>query len=46
MTRITDEQANGCVRCWCGCKCWEHGKCVDCGTPVTEFPRQVLVCAA
>lgn len=21
----------GCDRCWCGCKYWEHDVCVDCG---------------
>lgn len=22
----------GCTRCHCGCKYWEHDRCVDCGT--------------
>jgi hypothetical protein len=27
---------NGVDRCVCGCKYWENGKCIDCGTPVTK----------
>jgi hypothetical protein len=41
MSTITDNQANGTVRCWCGCKYWTNGKCVDCHTSVTDFPDQI-----
>lgn len=29
--------AEGRVRCACGCKHWEHGRCVGCGAPVTVY---------
>jgi hypothetical protein len=25
----------GCDRCFCGCKYWEHDRCVDCGTHIS-----------
>lgn len=38
-----DEHGNetaqeGCDRCFCGCKYWEHDRCIDCGTHVTKIP--------
>lgn len=31
-------RVNGLDRCYCGCKYWEHDRCVDCGsaTPVDD----------
>ncbi len=31
------EAIEGCDRCYCGCKYWEHDTCIDCGTPVTAL---------
>ena len=28
----------GCDRCVCGCKYWEHDRCIDCGTHVNNRP--------
>lgn len=27
----------GVDRCFCGCKYWEHDRCIDCGTHVSEL---------
>lgn len=29
----------GCDRCFCGCKYWEHDRCIDCGTHVSQLPH-------
>ena len=29
----------GCDRCTCGCKYWEHDKCIDCGKHVDSIMR-------
>ena len=39
-----DEHGNfvaqeGCTRCECGCKYWEHDKCIDCGTHAIKAIR-------
>ena len=26
--------------CWCGCKYWEHDKCIDCGTHVSKSKQE------
>jgi hypothetical protein len=36
--------AEGCDRCFCGCKYWEADRCIDCGTHIlsvlnAEQPR-------
>ena len=28
----------GCDRCFCGCKYWEHDRCIDCSTHVRVIP--------
>ena len=28
----------GCDRCTCGCKYWEHDRCIDCGTAICNLP--------
>lgn len=33
----------GCDRCWCGSKYWEHDRCVDCGTPVWRVEQEASV---
>ena len=33
-----DEANEGVTKCFCGCKYWENGACVDCGTEVTKIP--------
>jgi ribosomal protein L37E len=33
------EAREGCDRCYCGSKYWEHDKCVDCGTEISECLR-------
>lgn len=30
-----DIAREGCDRCFCGCKYWEHDKCIDCGTDIS-----------
>lgn len=30
----------GCDRCACGCKYWEHDRCIDCGAHVSETKRE------
>ena len=30
----------GCDRCECGCKYWEHDKCIDCGKHVSEIKEE------
>lgn len=37
MSKRPDQHGNrrateGCSRCECGCKYWEHDVCIDCGT--------------
>ena len=27
----------GCDRCYCGCKYWEHDRCIDCGTHISQI---------
>jgi hypothetical protein len=33
-----DEANEGVTKCFCGCKYWENGICIDCGTSVTKIP--------
>ena len=33
-----DEANEGVTKCFCGCKYWEYGYCIDCGTPVESIP--------
>jgi hypothetical protein len=30
------EAREGCDRCYCGCKYWEHDTCIDCGTTIAQ----------
>lgn len=36
-----DYIAEGCVRCVCGSKYWEHTRCIDCGTDVSKYTEQL-----
>lgn len=39
-TLASDRQANGRVRCECGCKYWVEGKCFDCGSSMPRVKAQ------
>lgn len=32
---LTDDDIEGLVKCYCGCKYWENLVCIDCGEKVT-----------
>jgi hypothetical protein len=45
MPKRPDQHGNkiakeGVDRCACGCKYWEHDRCVDCGAHVSETKQE------
>jgi len=45
---MTDKHDNtlareGYDRCSCGCKYWEHDRCIDCNTHVNDISKDCLI---
>ena len=38
----SDELIEGCLRCVCGCKYWEGGRCIDCGAPACRYSDELI----
>ena len=41
ITAVSDADIEGVVRCDCGSKYWENGKCIDCGSPAAPYLDQL-----